>query len=928
MEVTRHPDSFDKNFKRILHPIQKQTPSSALHRGTNQTVQRKRLKSIGKGAHNNEITKNYRTNYNRVGIPFTGVCDTKEERSRQIYPQPQKVERSPFNKTISPDKSFSSSEILTTKRFYDKNRPIPSLFSRANKKHTPQIPCFRLQRTNMEYDVSTIRSCNSPPNICQFNKLGCQLPEERRNTYSSLLGRFFSGQSRRTSFKKPGRKSGETLRVPGLESELAKISSRTSGSTGISWNNVEPLSKQKIHIRNEKKKIKKILRYNDSIKSLVLEDGKISVGRTELRRVRYTTGTTEMPKNSKSEPSSTRKIPSNTFQNTDKNRTRFGMVERIHSNDFSNISHKPRNIPDYRRIKHRLGLSSKQCLHERDLVIRTNELAHKFERDVCSENDNRTESQYVRKQTCPNPIRQHDSSFLYKQGGRNKVSYIVRPNRTSANISTSKENHSECQIHPWKIQFNSRQSIQTKSTSRLASFGESDKNNFSKVGNSDNRSFCNTSISSGSSIRSTITARKRSTICGRLQSKLGLRSCMDLSTASINSESTSSSELSQGNLHTNSPQMAESILATGYQIESHQSSSLHSGFTEQFDRYGNDSSPSSNQQSTFGGLENSGWIKQIEGWNEGDTQLIQSAWRNSTLKTYKAPWSRWVRWAKANNISINDPLPQQVAVFLSHLHRNEHLSYGAILVHKSVISTFANPIKGEYLSSHPIIRHMLKAIGSQRPIQKKFIWDIDILVEWLLNNSPCSNNFYEVSRHVATLLLLYSGRRVHDLTLLHTDENSFEINSDYVIFWPKFGSKTDNSNYQQSGWKIKAHDNENINIIRWIRILNELSSIRKGSKNITTLFITTRGEVKAASRTVIGGWVKSVLRAVGLNVSPGSFRSAVASSSFSKNVPVDTILKQANWKTENTFFKYYCRQILKTSTNKVNDICSNHFEAV
>jgi len=88
-------------------------------------------------------------------------------------------------------------------------------------------------------------------------------------------------------------------------------------------------------------------------------------------------------------------------------------------------------------------------------------------------------------------------------------------------------------------------------------------------------------------------------------------------------------------------------------------------------------------------LEGTGWIALTHGWPTADRRLLASAWGASTLTTYHAPWQRWMTWTARMEVAANDPSPQGTSLYLSYLHRSEGLSYRTILVHKSVVTTFA-----------------------------------------------------------------------------------------------------------------------------------------------------------------------------------------------------------------------------------------------
>ncbi|KOB67696.1 putative reverse transcriptase-7 [Operophtera brumata] len=127
-----------------------------------------------------------------------------------------------------------------------------------------------------------------------------------------------------------------------------------------------------------------------------------------------------------------------------------------------------------------------------------------------------------------------------------------------------------------------------------------------------------------------------------------------------------------------------------------------------------------------------------------------------------------------------------------------------------------------------------------------------------------------LSRHTSVLLLLASGRRVHDLTLLSIQTDLFQEQNNELIFWPKF----DNSTYRQSGWCLKFHSTPRFNLIYWVKQVITLSEKRK-FKQIESLFITTRGNLKEASRAVIAGWIKTLFKEARITTTARSIRAGI-----------------------------------------------------
>lgn len=334
----------------------------------------------------------------------------------------------------------------------------------------------------------------------------------------------------------------------------------------------------------------------------------------------------------------------------------------------------------------------------------------------------------------------------------------------------------------------------------------------------------------------------------------------------------------------------------------------------------------------FRGLENTGWGPLVAGLGSEDVNLLQSAWRNSTWKTYGSAWRQWVSWTIENGANPSRPRPLELASYLGYLARVRKLAYATILVHKSVVVSLADPDHKSHLALHPLVTTMLKGISLSKcspSVGRSTIWDIQVLVDWMKSNIPSIDSVFQVSRHVSLLLLLASGRRIHDLTLLRIDEQYFEILEDSIKFWPVFGSKTDSPRYRQSGWELMSSGDASLDLVKWVKSLIESqSSRRKACKDLNNLFITTRGEVKAASRTVISGWIRTAFQGAGIDCSPGSIRSAVASRNFENEVPLDKILSQGNWRSTNVFFKHYCKRVERCRGSTSNDTTGNTFSIV
>ncbi|XP_074109619.1 uncharacterized protein LOC141534266 [Cotesia typhae] len=404
---------------------------------------------------------------------------------------------------------------------------------------------------------------------------------------------------------------------------------------------------------------------------------------------------------------------------------------------------------------------------------------------------------------------------------------------------------------------------------------------------------------------------------------MGFQPRLAVSSTQLNSTGTSAPEQVPGPLPTSSSQVGEDFLA----IEPSQQE-RRSAYNDQESREGTDRPDNGQPTSTGGaaysaGVENWVWRSATKDWKPQERDLIRSSWRTSTLSTYRAPLNRWITWCQKNNLDPGSPRGPDLARFLAGLHLEEGLAYSTILVHKSAIATFCSGGQSTDLSSDFLIRQVLKAISIARPREvKESVWDTGVLFKWLTVEIP-ELTLFEVARRTATILLLASGRRIHDLTLLRISKEHLTNLGEEITLWPAFGSKTDRASFRQSGWRLSKNSNIRICPVTWTRAWIKLSERRREGSNLDELFITLVGPVKAASQTVISGWIRSVLEDAGIDASPGSIRAAVASRGWIDDMPVQEILDRGNWKCSETFARHYCRQVTRKEETPAISLASN-----
>ncbi|KOB73347.1 putative transposon Ty3-I Gag-Pol polyprotein, partial [Operophtera brumata] len=187
------------------------------------------------------------------------------------------------------------------------------------------------------------------------------------------------------------------------------------------------------------------------------------------------------------------------------------------------------------------------------------------------------------------------------------------------------------------------------------------------------------------------------------------------------------------------------------------------------------------------------------------------------------------------------------------------------------------------------------AIGSlevEKPKLRKNIWSLDMILDWVQRLNVTEDNLYQVTRHTALLILLHSGRRIHDLTLLKISPEQFQITENSVTFW-----LCDLLDLKQ----IQIITIKQDGILKETKQKILMPYFGSARQDLVSLFITTRGIVRDASRAIIAGWIKSCFKEAGIGASPGSIRAAVATDQFSiQGRDLDEILQKGNWRSRQT----------------------------
>lgn len=862
------------------------------------------------------------------------VLSKEKRRIGQANLQFETTERSHSSKEVQTNFTSPDSTFPTERRLDGKAGSIVGLLPRQHRRKSSPIPSVSLQESGSPNDKPTVRSVLRSQELCSFDELGNT--DSARPGYEDrgLLGRFSPGEPVGATSRISGCGRDKAPREIGVDHQLREIDPQTDPRIGLPGTRLE-YEKELCRNPSEEDEHHCIDFREGLIQEEALEKGHPSITRhVQFREFRYAKGkialstASAIRANIRQAPTTPSCLDSASRCAGPKVVDRLN-AQRSYEENPSSESDSP--LPNDRCGRLRMGRPDGRSGNLWEMEPRADGMALQLQRNVRDNCSHSTFQAATDRPSCGFTDRQSNGCRIYKERRGNAINSVIKPDLSTSENPRQVEHLAGSGVPTRQIQRHRRPSIERQTSDRMAFATTSAQTNIPEIWNPTDRPVCIRKNQNSQAIRDQGPEGCSGTFYQRFQPGLEVPACMGVSASEPHPPSTTSSQLGRGDLPDGGTVMEESLLAS----RSSSSGSLQTNEDQEFRIVSYRSehrtpSPASPGHETIS-LEDWGWGQMTSNWSEAEKSLLKSSWRESTLKTYKPAWARWQKWCSINKYDFRSTNGNILAKYLSYLCLEEKLAYSTILVHKSVVASFCQTHSNEDLNSHFLVKHILKAISLHRPkLVKSSVWDPSDLIAWLQSNNPVNITLFEASRRLACILLLASGRRVHDLTLLKITADHYLDCNDHIILIPIFGSKTDTASYRQSGWKLLMHDDTVICPVYWIRKVIELGKQRRRPECKDALFITINGHSQAASRTIIGNWVKSMLKDAGIQASSGSVRSAVASLNWYENTPIEEILSRGNWRRENTFAKFYRKQIIgrdSTITQSGNTL-SSRFEPI
>eukprot|EP00794_Sanderia_malayensis_P001725 gene1725-1923_t len=306
-------------------------------------------------------------------------------------------------------------------------------------------------------------------------------------------------------------------------------------------------------------------------------------------------------------------------------------------------------------------------------------------------------------------------------------------------------------------------------------------------------------------------------------------------------------------------------------------------------------------------------LLQDKGISDTAADIIGNSWRAGTKKQYRSYITRWEKYCSARNIN---PLSANVIDGINFPGKlfSDGLSYSSINTARSALSNLIYLAVGSSFGCNGIVTKFMRGVFCMRPKLPRYkeIWDVSIVLTHIKSWYPFDSLTLKIlTLKTITLMALTSGQRCQTLQALQIDQ--VQLDPDTCIFQVTklLKTSTPQSHFGVVIFNAYASDEKLCMVSCLKEYIERTEALWKSCRSFFVSYVKPHN---MATVDTISRWLKETLNLSGIDVErfkAHSFRAAATSATKAFNVPIEHIMETANWKSAETFRKYYDKPIIK-----------------
>ena len=286
------------------------------------------------------------------------------------------------------------------------------------------------------------------------------------------------------------------------------------------------------------------------------------------------------------------------------------------------------------------------------------------------------------------------------------------------------------------------------------------------------------------------------------------------------------------------------------------------------------------------------------------------AWRPSTKKLYSTYLRKWTTFCLERGINKVEPSLPQACRFLRML-ADSGVGYGALNSARCALSTILPSYEGHGFGTHPLVCWLVKGGYERNPPKPRYetFWDVNKVFQKIRSWGPTTGlTFKLLSFKLVLLLLLVSSQRGQ--TIINLDLRDLIEEDDKVVFRMRTLLKHNRVGDPLDVLIFKKFDEcKRLCVVRTLRrYLQRTEELRKHQQLLLSS-VKPHGPI---SRDTLSRWVLKTLEISGVDTQKykgHSTRGATTSAAKRLGVPLNVIMKQASWRSAQSFARFYDKRL-------------------
>lgn len=218
------------------------------------------------------------------------------------------------------------------------------------------------------------------------------------------------------------------------------------------------------------------------------------------------------------------------------------------------------------------------------------------------------------------------------------------------------------------------------------------------------------------------------------------------------------------------------------------------------------------------------------------------------------------------------------------------------------------PILGNHWCDKCIlINRFMKGIFLKKPPvpRYKFTWDVSKVIQFLASLFPLDGlSMKMLTFKVTALIALAAAPRAQTMVSMNLDFMRTDMDSVSFVFPCVLKTSRVGHDYCL---KLEHFQKEELCVMHTLLYYIDRTRLHRQCNQVLISYITFR----AITTSTVARWLKQVLELSGVNTDTfkaHSFRGASTSKAYFKGCSLKRILDTADWSSDKTFKKFYCRR--------------------